>query len=467
MLGKHSRSDSARRSSPSEVALENTRPVRSRSSDAAIDRTVQVRQKHRVRRVLLIVLAVFLVLVVAAGAWAWTFINAVNGDLRHSDPKVAKALTPVTQPTKKLSPAPAPFTILLLGTDNRGVAGDARTDSILLARVDPAKKRVWLLSLPRDTRAEISGDGVGKLNKAYTLGGAAATIDTVEKLLGVPVNHYMEVNVNGFKRIVEVLGGVWVDVDVEIDDPKAAAANPGREGQHIEPGYQKLSPAEALVYVRSRDFPDADFTRMRHQQEFFKAIAKQSITFGNVFKIPKLVRETSRFTLTDMSVGELVRIARSLRGISDESLDTATLPGEWRSPYVWLDEEAKADLVTRMTAGRSFEDSTVVGVSVPSDTAVSVRNGSGTAGVATKAGAMLSNGGFDVQEISNAKRSNYPTTLIIYGENRAEAQAVTNQLGQGQLVQDGGQYKYTTDVLVVIGQDFDASAKPKVPPEVR
>ena len=168
-----------------------------------------------------------------------------------------------------------------------------------------------------------------------------------------------------------------------------------------------------------------------------------------------------------MSVGELVRIARSLRGISDESLDTATLPGEWRSPYVWLDEEAKADLVTRMNAGRSFEDSTVVGVSVPSDTAVSVRNGSGTAGVATRAGAMLSNGGFDVQEISNAKRSNYPTTLVVYGENRAEAQAVANQLGQGQLVQDGGQYKYTTDVLVVIGQDFDASAKPKVPPEVR
>ncbi len=414
-----------------------------------------MRRKHRARRLSLIAFGVIATVVAACGIWTWIFINAVNGDLAHSDPKVLKALTPVSEPSKaKASSAPRPFTMLLLGTDNRGQAGDSRTDSILFVRVDPANKRAWLLSLPRDTRAEIPGYGVAKLNKAYTLGGAALTIDTVEKLLGVPVNHYMEVNVNGFKRIVEVLGGVWVNVDVKIDDPKAAAANPGREGQHIEPGYQRLSPAEALVYVRSRDFPDADFTRMRHQQEFFKAVARQSMTIANFFKIPKLVRETSRFTLTDMSVGQLVRVARSLRGVSDKDLDTATLSGEWRSPYIYIDENLRADLLSRMMAGRAFEESTVAGVAVPADVSIAVRNGSGISGVATQVGDSLTSRGFDVREVGNAKRSNYDKTLVIYRDTPGEAQSVATELGQGQLIQSGGQYQFETDVLVVVGRDW-------------
>jgi LCP family protein required for cell wall assembly len=460
-VGRHSHPADDRRARSAERLVTDARPVQGSRGRVGTEAVIGKRRKRRVWRGLALAVVILLALAGVASVWAWSFLSAVNQDMVRTDAKVLKALTPVAKSSPKPSAPPSPFTMLLLGTDNRGQAGDSRTDSIIFARVDPATKRVWLLSLPRDTKAEIPGYGVAKLNKAYALGGAALTIDTVEQLLGVPVNHYMEVNVNGFKRIVEVLGGVWVDVDVEIDDPKAAAANPGHEGQHIQAGYQKLTPAEALVYVRSRAFPDADFTRMRHQQTFFKAIAKQSTAFANVFKLPRLVREVSRFTQTDMSVNQLVGIARRLRGATDKSVDTATLAGEWRSPYIYTDEELKADLVRRMMAGRAFE-STATAEAVPADVSVAVRNGSGVSGVATKAQSALVAEGYDVREVGNAKRSDYAKTLVIYQGDESAARAVAASLGQGEIVAGIGQYSFDADVLVVVGKDWKAVA-PKQP----
>ena len=324
-----------------------------------MDELVDRRRKQRVLRTVAVILGVILVLFAAAGLWAAIFINAVNRDVSAADPAAVKALSPVRSAADSSAQEnQAPFNMLLLGIDKRGTAGDSRTDTILLARIDPAKKRAWLLSLPRDTRAEIPGHGTGKLNKAYQYGGAALTIDTVEDLLGVDINHYMEVNVGGFRRIVALLGGVWVNVDTDIDDPKAADSKAGPEDYQISAGYQKLNPQQALVFVRSRDFPDADFTRMRHQQQFFRAVLKQSTKFSNVFKLPGLVRETARHVKTDLSVNGLIGLARSMRGMQDDKLDTATLAGEWHSPYVYTDEKLKADLLYRMMHGRSFEDST-------------------------------------------------------------------------------------------------------------
>lgn len=450
-MGKHSHKEAKHGRTSSTVAVEDTRPVSRYAARLDVDEAVQVRQRHRVRKVLLIVAAVLFALCAVAGVWAFLFVRAFDRDVSKADPGAVKALT---KSKPAVSATPAPFTMLILGADKRGSAGDSRSDTILFARVDPGKKKVWLLSLPRDTKAEIPGYGVGKLNKAYQEGGAALTIDTVEKLLGVPINHYMEVNVGGFRRIVSTLGGVWVNVDTDIKDPKAADSQAKPEDYTIKAGYQRLNPQQALVFVRSRDFPDADFTRMRHQQEFFRAVMKQSMQVGNIFKLPSIVGETARFIKTDMSASQLVRLALSMKGMSDEKLQTATMAGEWHSPYVYTDENLKAELLSRMMGGRSFDASDTPTVVIPADVSVSVRNGSGTADLATKAADTLKVGGFDVQEVGNAQRSNYAVTLVVYSGTPAEATAVVKQLGQGRLVKSAGQYAYDTDVLVVVGKDW-------------
>jgi LCP family protein required for cell wall assembly len=428
------------------------RPARSRQPVAAIgSAAVRPPHYHRGRRIAAWFFGVIGLLVVAGAAYGYWFIQSVESDMQPDSREAAE----VAQVTVKKE-AEKPFTILLIGADNMGEAGDSRADTLILAKVDPEQKRIWMISIPRDTKADIPRHGTAKINKAYQLGGPSLTIETVSELLDVPINHYMETDITGFREVVDALGGVWIDVDVEIDDPKAAAANPGKQGQHIEPGYQLLDGNHALVYVRSRDFPDADFARMRHQQAFFKAIAKQALQAENFLRLPATIRAVAQFTRTDMSVNDMIRAANAFQGMSDEALETATLKGEWRNPYVHTDEEYKEYLLERFNAGVSFEAAIEPPVQTSGGTGltVDVRNGSTVAGAAAQAADVLRAAGYSVQEVGNAKTRDYETTKIVYNCERAEAEALAALLGMGTLVRNDGTWLIDTDVLVVTGADW-------------
>jgi LCP family protein required for cell wall assembly len=406
-----------------------------------------------VRNVLLVVGAVLLFCVAAMGAWAWSFTRQVNEDLTASvtkDPQIRRALT-------KAPPKPEkPFTMLLLGADMVEKNEPRRTDTIILARVDPTQKKAWLLSIPRDTKVDIPGYGTRKINQAYQYGGPALTIKAVQNLTGVPVNHYMEVGFYGFRHLVEVLGGVHVNVDTYINDPKAARANPGHRGSVIKPGYQKLDADQALVYVRSRAFPDADFSRMRHQQTFFKALAKEASATRNLPRLPAFVRNVARTVKTDMQLGLMLRLATELRGIPDKNIQTATLEGEWRTPYVYTDEAKAKQLIGNMMAGRDFKPASNPKDVVPSQFKVVVRNGSGISGLAATVSGQLRALGFKIGEVGNAKRQDYSTTLIIYrGDYAGVAKRVRESLRRGKLVNDASnRYDFEGDVMVVVGRDW-------------
>lgn len=408
-------------------------------------------QRRQLRKRILVAVAVSVgALFVAAVAWAMWFTAAVNKDMRASAPVHKKILQALSKPKPQ-----EPFTILLMGADARGGDTSWHSDTIILAKVDPEQKRVWMLSIPRDTRVEIPGySGHYKINRASAMGGAPLAIKTVEQFTGVPINHYAQMDFSGFRSVVNQLGGVWIDVDVEIDDPKAARQNPGGKGRHIEPGYQLLDGYHALTYVRSRDFPDGDFTRMRHQQTFFQAVARQASQPGNMLKIPSIVRSVAKHTTTDLTVGQMLAIANSLRGISPEALETATVLGEWRSPYVWPDEAEKARLIAAMKAGRSFDDTSTVALSDPAGVTVSVRNGAGIPGVATQAKQLLEQQGYTIAEVGNARRSDYDQTTVVYQTNEAAAQRIASLLPVARVVPSNGEYAYDTEILVVVGRDW-------------
>jgi LCP family protein required for cell wall assembly len=227
-----------------------------------------------------------------------------------------------------------PYTVLLLGADYRPQETSWRADTIILAKVDPQEKKVWMLSIPRDTRVEIPGHGVAKINTAHALGGKEhgpeLMVKTVEKFTGLPVNHYAEINFHGFQLAVDQLGGVWVDVPTEINDWKAASHSPGHRAKHVDAGYQKLDGEHALTFVRSRDYADADFTRIKNQQAFFKAMADQLA--ANPTKVPRTVQVVSRYVITDMSTMSMLKSARALRSMGKGGINAATVDGEWRSP---------------------------------------------------------------------------------------------------------------------------------------
>ena len=360
------------------------------------------------------------------------------------------------------------MTILLLGSDIRPKEDAARADTIIVARFDPETKKTLLVSIPRDTRVDIPGHGVGKINTANYLGGPALMIETVEDLLDISVNHYMEIDFKGFVGIVDALGGVYVDVDSEIDDWDASSHSPSHRAAHIDPGYQLLDGEYALTYVRSRDFPDADFTRMRHQQEFFRALAKQSTRFENVFKMPAAISEFAKATTTDLGVSEILGLVNSARGIDEENIQTATLSGEWQSPYVYPDEDLIVQLGTALREGGDIEEGAATDeggeVSLdPSTVEVDIRNGAGTVGIASEASDVLGAEGFTVVEIGNANQFVYDETLVVYREDQPRAEAVASALPVAKVIPSRGMYAFESDVLVVIGKDWPVGYKPGDP----
>jgi len=431
-----------------------TRAARRRGSAELVEAAPQMRihrtrRRQAIRRTALAVGLVLLVVIVGGVAWAYSSIASAQRTMNKNsqvDGDLEEALT-------KYEPQ-EPFTVLLLGQDNRPGEDAARADTIIVAKIDPERDKVWMLSIPRDTRVEIPGHGVQKINAATFEGGPALMVDTVEEFLGVPINHYMDIEFDGFIQLVDALGGVYIDVDVEIDDPKASSHG-SFTASRIEAGYQLLDGDHALTFVRSRDFPDADFTRMRHQQQFFKALADQATKITNVLKIPSAIRRTAKYMSTDMSLSKIVDVALALRDMGGSNVQTATLEGEWKSPYVWTDEERKAFLVSALLEGRDFEAPAPADTRIdPASLSVTVRNGAGIEGSASATAAILSGLGYSLGEVGNANQFVYEETLVVYKENKAAAEQVVADLPKAKAVASRGMYEFSTDLLVVVGKDY-------------
>jgi len=424
------------------------------------------RRRGRVRRIAAVIGGGLLALLVGTAVGFAIYAHNLQGDLGTS----IDGTRVLDVPLAKRKPQ-EPYNMLVMGFDKRPEESVFRSDTMMLAHVDPETKQVWILSLPRDLRVNIPGEGIHKLNQAYALGQETLAIKTVEELTGVPIHHFVAIDFAGFRNAVDAIGGVWVDVPTEIDDWQADAS-PNRRSKHIDPGPQLLDGERALTFVRSRKFPDGDFTRMENQQRFMLALADQVANKTNVLGASKMVSAIAPYVSTDMSLIELIRTAQALRGIDTQnSIYTKTIPGKWKSPYVYADEEEMAELLKKLRAGVPFESEVPTGTVLsentakkPSDVKVSVRNGGGVSGSAGQAASILRSQNFDVVEVGNANQFIYKETLVVYNTDLAAADLVASALPPGiKKVQSRGMYSYQGEILVVIGKDWDLSRVPVAP----
>lgn len=444
----------------------NTKRTASLEKAPARLRAERERRNRKYKRAALAVLAVVALVLVAGGIAAWAWVS----DLQSTMVVKAEKLAPSLEKAKPQEP----YTVLLLGGDKRRDE-PYRTDTMILAKVDPKKKKMWMLSIPRDTRVEIAGHGAVKINSAFTYGGEEGAIKAVKQLTGVPINHYMHVDFKGFKKAVDALGGVWIDVPVVIDDRQAASHN--RSASHVDAGYQLLDGDHALTFVRARhQFADQDFSRMKNQQIFFKALADQVAKGENLTKLPRVVSSVAPYIKTDMSLMDMIRTAQAMRGAGSKNLYTATLEGPWKSPFIYIDEKKKDELVKKMKAGVSFEATKTPEASAegeaaeapaakkPSKIKVIVRNGGGVAGSAKQAASIVKARGFNVTGTGNTNRFVYDDTLVVYKDELNSAEQVAAALPPGaKLVESRGMYSFESDVLVVIGKDWDLAKVPVAP----
>src|SRR5579862_5525158 len=221
-------------------------------------------------------------LVVAAGAGYEAYL--VNSDIskltqwNRNDKQASKDLG-------KIPTAHQPITALLIGSDHRsnGATGqNGLSDTLMLVRMDPQHHMVSMLSIPRDLYVDIPGHGYSKINSAYSDGGDALTLQTVENLVGFKPNYLINVDFQGFRTLVDTLGGVYINVDQYYYNPPSQSQQDQWSEIVIPPGYQKLNGGDALAFSRYRHTDD-DFHRQARQQTFLRAFeARASARFKGI-----------------------------------------------------------------------------------------------------------------------------------------------------------------------------------------
>ena len=195
------------------------------------------KKKHRVRNVILCILLVILVLAAIAGAAFALYMNQISNAIQVKDDSQAAAIDEVLSPTV----SDEPFYMMVIGSDSRHDDCGQRSDSNIVARIDPGTATVTLISIPRDTAIDIDGR-VEKFNAAYNYDGASGAIREANDLLGVKMSHYVEIDFSGLVDLIDAVGGVEVDVPMRIEDADA--------GGTVEAGLQTLDGEHALVFAR-------------------------------------------------------------------------------------------------------------------------------------------------------------------------------------------------------------------------
>ena len=252
-----------------------------------------------------------LIVVAAAGATAVAAFHEVDkiSNLLGISPELDLGNEiAITEPGK-------PQTIMLIGSDERNktandAGGGARSDTIILVRLDPDKEATALMSLPRDLRVQIPGYGIDKINAAYSIGGAKLTLQTVKELTGLSINHVINVNFEGFVKGINAIGCVYLDIDRRYYNDGIAASD--YAPIDLQPGYQKMCGRDALDFARFRH-EDSDLVRGARQQELLRE-AKQRIGLGGLIgNRDKLLKIFGRYTRSDAALKDTKEILRILK----------------------------------------------------------------------------------------------------------------------------------------------------------
>jgi LCP family protein required for cell wall assembly len=281
------------------------------------------------KRVLLLAV---LLLIVAAGYYTYSFYNfAHNISMKSTEKGTSIFSSDTIQGYKKDNPAPKwegkqRVNVLLLGGDSRGLKQNElpRSDSVMVASIDPVTKKAQLFSILRDTYVKIPGNGEDRINTAITLGGPNLAMKTVSDLLGIPIQYYVYTDFKGFIALVDAVGGI--DLDVE-----KAMVYQDSEDDHIydinlKKGMQHLNGNTALQYVRFRHDALSDFTRTERQRKFMQAVAQKLQTTTSLVKLPIILNAMDPYIETNLSVTDMLKLGTLGFEVKTDGIVSSQLP---------------------------------------------------------------------------------------------------------------------------------------------
>ena len=416
--------------------------------------------------------------------------TAAPGLAAYSDPNTPGVA--VSVPTALPSPRfdrKDPFTILMLGVDTR--AGDtdpSHSDTIILGYIDPQAKIGHLLSIPRDLRIRQPTGGLAKMADVYAngdalkykgVGGVAFVWDTIEQNFQIKIDYYAQIDFNGFRKIVDTVGGVTVDNPYPIKDDSYPTEDYQFTRVFFPAGTMHLDGAEALTFARTRhDDADGDFARNRRQQQVILGVREQALKLNLLAKGTDLIDALKDTVRTDFPPDQwlgLGRLAVDLRRDAIKQYSLSDLLGSDSSTGIYY---ATVDWPKAIARARDFspkENFGAIRSALPPGTntaaPVTVENGTLNGGIAKRWTAVIQGAGFTQTSAIDAppgvKGKAPRTTITYYGANQQTATALAKILNvDAGRIQDGKakrppEVPANTAVLIILGDD---TPEPDHPP---
>lgn len=278
------------------------------------------RKGRRLKRVLFVFLTLFLAVVAYGGYLLLETYQAANEAYTELDRDKSKYRDKEVEINKD------PFSVLIMGIEDYSTGGEnGRTDTLMVATLNPKEKTMKLLSIPRDTQVYYEHLGYySKINHANAYGGKEMTIEKVEELLEVPIDYYTTVNFEGFKNVIDIVGGVEVEVPFDFTEKSDVDSSK----IYFKEGPMKLNGEEALAYARMRkQDPRGDFGRNDRQKQIIQAAISEMLSPGNLFKVDNIAKEMGTNVQTNIRVSEGIGLSKLYAGFNSSSMENLTLEG--------------------------------------------------------------------------------------------------------------------------------------------
>jgi LCP family protein required for cell wall assembly len=407
-----------------------------------------------------------LVLFVAVGGYGTWLYYSTQGRVQADIPDV--------EPADEAEP----FNALLVGSDSReglteeeqldlgaNAVGGERADTLILAHIDPANDHVVMIQFPRDLWVPLADGSENKINSALE-GGQQNMVRTIEELSGLEVNKYLQVNIAGFRDLVDAIGGV----DICIPEPIPFDPNTGIEVTEEEVGLVHFDGDRAIRFVRSRNFETGDFERIQNQQKFVAAALNKvtsAQTLLNPGRIVKLADIAGDNVLTDRhtTLNGIRDLVGTLKGFEPERFEAYIVPnngignvdGISTVEYNPVAADVMFDAVADNESPAEADGVTNI---EPSTVRVGIFNGTGVEGAAAEAQTQLlaatdvGEGPVDIVEIGDAPRTGYKETVIEY-EPEAEKLADLIAAAIPDAVLEEAKTEPGLDVEIMVGKKFE------------
>lgn len=439
--------------------LEPTPTPKSMESDVHYERRIKRGsyaeegiRKRRKKGLAIVAIIALIALGLAIAAGVYSYLKNTDERLQLSGPEVEAML----QEPKAGS---AYYVLCSADLSNKQYAySRSSNDAYMLVRIDEQAKVVTFITIPSEIVIEFPNEQFYSLADYPDSLGEDAVVYAVSNLAGVPISHYVKTDAAHISAMVNLVGGVTLDVPYEIDDPEAGT-------KVIEPGSHDLDGDDALIVLRATNIPGGFESTAAYRMTFTAELATKALENTGI-GLANIVSDVSNYIETDWTASELLALGDAFHSSDQITFYQCVVPyaktasaKDGSTVYRYMDSEWK-DLMEAVSQGldpASIEH--VIGEVNQKEVTVEVRNGAQINGAAAKVGGMLSDLGFNVLSVGNVDDGiMYPETLVVYTREEFQdaALSIVRDLGAGRVVNGGDFYTSKADVIVIIGRDWSA-----------